>query len=129
MNAVCPKYMLYLFLDYSATDYIDILFIKLSAESPSYWWWILIFYRSAMYILYIAEVWLLWFKKKKNLTYLWMTPTYRESVLYEYNFILAWGKWNKALGIDWVVCQTSRRRLPLLYLIFCLPSGKIYCHW
>lgn len=28
MNSVCPKYMLYLFLDYGATDYIDILFIE-----------------------------------------------------------------------------------------------------
>lgn len=27
-DSVCPKYMLYLFLDYGATDYIDILFIE-----------------------------------------------------------------------------------------------------
>lgn len=27
-DSVCSKYMLYLFLDYGATDYIDILFIE-----------------------------------------------------------------------------------------------------
>lgn len=93
--------MLYLFLDYSATDYIDILFIKLSAESPSYWWGILILYRSAMYILLDGWGLIAVIKKKKHpKMYLWMTPTYRESVLYEYNFVLAWGKWNKSLGMQ-----------------------------